>query len=118
TEVFIRNAKRLGVSLKNLDGIILSHGHYDHCGSLKTLLREKGRQLPPVYVRKEAFDRKYADKGGEKKEEIGIPWKRSECPNLRLLTEMKTEIADGVWLLGRIPCTEGLESFSPGMFVL
>ena len=24
TEVFIRNAKRLGVSLKNLDGIILS----------------------------------------------------------------------------------------------
>lgn len=118
TEVFIRNAKRLGVSLKNLDGIILSHGHYDHCGGLKTLLREKGRQLPPVYVRKEAFDGKYADKGGEKKEEIGIPWERSECPNLRLLTEAKTEIAKGVWLLGRIPYTEGLESFSPGMFVL
>lgn len=118
SDVFLRNAERMNVSLEHLDGIILSHGHYDHCGGLKTLLQEKGRQLPPVYVRKEAFEEKYADKRGGEKEEIGIPWERSECQNLHLLMEARTEIADGVWLLGRIPYTEGLESFSPGMFVL
>lgn len=117
TDVFFRNAKKLEVSLENLDGIILSHGHYDHCGGLEILFREKG-QLPPVYVRQEAFEKKYADKRGGQKEEIGIPWEKQACPGLTLVKDAKTEIADRVWLLGKIPYTEGLEGFSPGMFVL
>ena len=34
---FIKNAKMLSLSLKNIDYIILSHGHYDHTDGLKFL---------------------------------------------------------------------------------
>ena len=38
--VFLKNAKELGVNLENLDGIILSHGHYDHCGGLEEFVKQ------------------------------------------------------------------------------
>ncbi len=117
TDVFLKNAKQMGVSLENLDGIVLSHGHYDHCGGLETFFRECSRKVP-VYVREEAFEEKYADKGNAEKENIGIPWKRDMCPELVTVREKKTGLAPGVWLLGNIPYTEGLEDFSPGMFLL
>lgn len=117
TDVFMKNAGQMGVSLKNLDGIVLSHGHYDHCGGLETFLRESGQKVP-VYVREEAFEEKYADKGKIQKEEIGIPWKKHSCGDLVTITEKKTSLAPGVWLLGNIPYTEGLEDCSEGMFVL
>lgn len=117
TDVFLRNAKQMNVSLENLDGIILSHGHYDHCGGVESFLKEQN-QRPPVYVREEAFEEKYSDKRGGQKEEIGIPWEKQTCPELTLVKDAKTEIAEGVWLLGNIPYMEELEDYSPGMFVL
>ncbi len=40
TDVFLKNAKRLGIDLSHLDAVILSHGHYDHGGGLPSLYRE------------------------------------------------------------------------------
>ncbi|PAB58529.1 MBL fold metallo-hydrolase [Anaeromicrobium sediminis] len=37
---FINNAKDLNIKLNDIDHILLSHGHYDHCGGLKSLLDE------------------------------------------------------------------------------
>ena len=45
SDVFLKNAKTLGVHLEDLDGIILSHGHYDHCGGMEYL--DGSRRLPP-----------------------------------------------------------------------
>lgn len=33
TDVFMKNAALLGERLMGLNGIILSHGHFDHCGA-------------------------------------------------------------------------------------
>lgn len=38
----LRNAEKLGVSLKNLDAVVLSHSHYDHAGGFPYLIREGG----------------------------------------------------------------------------
>ncbi|WPC39441.1 MBL fold metallo-hydrolase [Clostridium sp. JS66] len=35
---FIENAEKLNVDLKNIDFLVLSHAHYDHCGGVKRLL--------------------------------------------------------------------------------
>lgn len=32
--VFLQNAAKMNLDLEGLDGIILSHGHYDHCGGI------------------------------------------------------------------------------------
>lgn len=40
TDVFMKNAALLGERLMGLNGIILSHGHFDHCGGLKFLAEE------------------------------------------------------------------------------
>ncbi|HEX2933740.1 MAG TPA: MBL fold metallo-hydrolase, partial [Bacteroidales bacterium] len=35
TDVFLQNAARLGISLDDLDALVLSHGHYDHGNGLQ-----------------------------------------------------------------------------------
>ncbi len=37
TGIFIENAKQLRVDLSSLEYVVLSHGHYDHTGGLKSL---------------------------------------------------------------------------------
>lgn len=37
---FIDNAKDLGIDLKGLDYVIISHGHYDHSGGFERLIKE------------------------------------------------------------------------------
>lgn len=37
--VFLANAEKMGISLRDLDYVVLSHGHLDHTGGLVTLVR-------------------------------------------------------------------------------
>ena len=40
TDVFLHNAEKIGETLSDLDAIILSHGHFDHCGGLEYLAKQ------------------------------------------------------------------------------
>ena len=51
---FMHNAKKMGVSLDGVDWVVLSHGHYDHCGGLKHL-----QKLPKVLCHPGVYDQKY-----------------------------------------------------------
>ena len=37
---FIDNARDLGIDLKGLNYVVISHGHYDHSGGLERLIKE------------------------------------------------------------------------------
>lgn len=39
SDVFLRNADRMDISLLNLDYVVLSHGHIDHTGGLGYLIQ-------------------------------------------------------------------------------
>ena len=56
--LFAENAERLGVSIRDVDVAVISHGHYDHGGGLQTFLslNEKAK----VYIHQKAFEPHYS----------------------------------------------------------
>ena len=51
---FAENAGKLGVDLSQVDFMVLSHGHYDHGGGLKTFLARNDHA--PIYVNPGVFE--------------------------------------------------------------
>lgn len=106
TKVFVQNAGVLKEELDQLDGIILSHGHYDHCGGLGNWLEERHKELScPIYVNDRAFEKKYTkNPKNNQMRYIGIDWKPELCgEQLKLIQEKKKQIAENVFLLSEIP---------------
>ena len=52
-ELFARNAEALALSIADVDVAVISHGHYDHGGGLRTFLTQNG--CAKVFIHKEAF---------------------------------------------------------------
>jgi len=49
------NARRMGINLKEVETIVLSHGHYDHFGGLLSSLDAIGRANLPLVVHEDMF---------------------------------------------------------------
>lgn len=122
SSVFMQNADCLGEELLNLTGIVLSHGHFDHCGGMKDLVRlyrDHEKCLPPVYVRENAFRPKTAVNGNRITfRDIGIPWSRRLIQDAVHVTGNKEMIGDGIWVLGDIPYTVDFEKKPDTFFIV
>jgi 7,8-dihydropterin-6-yl-methyl-4-(beta-D-ribofuranosyl)aminobenzene 5'-phosphate synthase len=60
-EGIVKNMKLLEIDLGRLEAFALSHGHYDHWGSLVYLLKGQGARIKkgiPLYVRRRDFREK------------------------------------------------------------
>ena len=56
---FIDNAEKLGINLSDLDYVIISHGHYDHSGGFKRLIKEINPDIK-LFLGKGFFNKKYS----------------------------------------------------------
>lgn len=55
---FKNNAQKLGVDLSEVDVLVISHGHYDHGGGLRTFLEVNSHAK--IYIHKQAFEAHYS----------------------------------------------------------
>lgn len=49
-DTFIENAKKLNIEIKDIDIVIISHGHKDHGGGLETFLKYNSKAK--IYINK------------------------------------------------------------------
>ena len=108
TDLFLKNAKKLGVDLSQVDIAILSHGHYDHGGGLEEFLKINKKAY--VYVSQYAFDTYY----NGKEKYIGL--NPSLKDNKRLIfTNGKVEVDEGITLYH---CNDSVKRYDLGSFGL
>ena len=120
TDVFLRNAERMKLDLEHLDGIIISHGHYDHCGGMRYWARKQAAladSLPqiPIYIDRKAFEKKYSEhpKTGELLfsgiHEEAEAWMKQSA-DIHGTEQGRATIARNVYLLSQIPFATDFES--------
>lgn len=109
TDVYVRNAAKLGIDLTNLTALVLSHGHDDHTGGMIHLPKQQAGKLP-LYAHPNVFDRKFYEG-----EEIGAPYTREQAEKLfeLHLSEEPVQLSEHLWFLGAIPRTNDYENKSP-----
>jgi len=57
-DTFIKNAKKLNIDIKDVDVVIISHGHKDHGGGLKAFIDYNDKAQ--IYISKYGFENYYA----------------------------------------------------------
>lgn len=82
----LQNAQILGIDLKKVDTVILSHGHYDHSGGILPFAGINDQAL--IYMQETAVGDYFSDRGKsapERYEYIGIDKDIAKLPQVRFL---------------------------------
>lgn len=82
SDAFLENAQRMGVDLSQVDILILSHGHYDHCGGVMAF--RKRNATAAIYLQRRALGDYWLYSAAEQRY-IGMDPAIRTLPNLHLL---------------------------------
>jgi len=111
-----RNADALGIDLRRIDKIVLSHGHPDHTGGLRQVLQRIDRPIeiiahPDIW----AIRHKHKPDG-----EIynGIPFQREALESLGAIFRLSAQpvsITDNIVTTGEIPAVTDFEDIASSL---
>ncbi len=110
------NADIMGIVLSQIDKIVLSHGHVDHTGGLRQVLRRMRKEVeiiahPDIWAAK--FNRR-------EDRYIGIPFHRQTLESLGARFNLTTEpvrISGNIMTSGEIPMVTEYEEIEPHLQV-
>ena len=81
TDLYAENAANLGINLKEVDGLVISHGHFDHTGGVPFFV--ECNETAPVYLHRDALFEAYGeDDGAIDTEPCSIRWSDEEMDNI------------------------------------
>jgi 7,8-dihydropterin-6-yl-methyl-4-(beta-D-ribofuranosyl)aminobenzene 5'-phosphate synthase len=120
-EIFARNVRALGVDLRRLDFVVISHRHGDHTSGMSYLLRVNphvkiyapkegfgvfGAALPSTFYRRDASladSMRYFNGSPPEVMTFGTPWPRA---NIQWIDSL-TEVAPGVTIISTVSQNPG-----------
>jgi 7,8-dihydropterin-6-yl-methyl-4-(beta-D-ribofuranosyl)aminobenzene 5'-phosphate synthase len=109
----VHNAAALGVDLRAVQSVALSHGHYDHTGGLPAVLGILQRPQVPVHLHPASWGLQYArNRRTGVCRYVGIPWHRAEAERLGASfreSDQPVELAPDVILSGTVPQVNDFE---------
>ena len=103
SDLYLRNAEKLGLNMAELDAIVLSHGHFDHGNGLQ-YIKEK-----PLVCHPDCFVKRYRKSG---KGYLGLALSERE---IRKRFDLKTsrepvQLSEHLFFLGEVPRDNDFES--------
>jgi len=113
------NADTVRFDLSQIDKIVLSHGHNDHTGGLRQILRKMKKEVE-IIAHPDIWSAKYRCRQGEADKYIGIPFQRQKLESLGVsfnLTTKPVKITDNIMTTGEIPMVTEFEEIDPNLFV-
>jgi 7,8-dihydropterin-6-yl-methyl-4-(beta-D-ribofuranosyl)aminobenzene 5'-phosphate synthase len=117
TDLAVFNARALGIDLRLIEGIGVSHGHLDHAGGLLAVLQAAGRKK--LYAHPDAWLPRYLV-AGDAKVFVGIAYRldaiESMCESV-VLSREPVEVMPGVSLTGEVPRVTDFEGPEPLLFI-
>jgi 7,8-dihydropterin-6-yl-methyl-4-(beta-D-ribofuranosyl)aminobenzene 5'-phosphate synthase len=101
----VENAESMGLNLREVEFVVLSHGHYDHFGGLLSALEAIGKTNLPLILHEDMFKpRGTASRDGTVKEYPKFPTQTQLASTQIICTKQPFLIADGqVCVTGEIP---------------
>jgi len=103
SDLFLRNAEKLGIDLAEVETVVLSHGHWDHGNGLVYLKNKTLISHPYVFIKRyRKEDNSY----------IGLNqnWKYYNRHFKLISTRIPYKITDSIYFLGEIPRLNDFES--------
>lgn len=121
SEATVRNADRMHLDLKKVEAVVLSHGHYDHTGGLRSVLERIGRSDVRIIAHPGVLERKY---GYNKKKKIywyaGIPYRQDLLEDAGAPFEFQREpvwLTEDIAVSGEEPMTTDFEFVADNLYL-
>ncbi len=116
---FIENAKQLRIDLTSLEHVVLSHGHYDHTGGLRSLA--KITTSFKLLMGQGFFDEKYGYKNNSHEylgNNFGENFLAEQKIAYQYVDQQSTELVPGVYIVTGFPRVHKDEVINPRFKVL
>lgn len=107
-DVLLHNLDALNIDASKIDKVVLSHGHYDHTGGLKTLFNRIGER--PVYAHPTMFAERFSETHAGTLKPVSAPLQFAH-ETFWQLNAKPVEVLPNIFTTGEVPKLEPLEDF-------
>lgn len=114
----VHNADALDIDLKKIDKIVLSHGHQDHSGGLRTLLQRMKKEVE-VIAHPDIWQLKYGRSQNEPDRFSGIPFRVEGLESLGArfrITKEPVRISPNITTTGEVPMVTEFEQIDARLY--
>jgi 7,8-dihydropterin-6-yl-methyl-4-(beta-D-ribofuranosyl)aminobenzene 5'-phosphate synthase len=114
----VHNARLIGVDFKQVDKIVISHGHHDHTGGLRDVLKTMRKEVE-VIAHPDIWASKYGRRGKDPVHFAGVHFRQELLENLGArfnLTREPVRLTPHFLTTGEIPMVSGYEEIDSSLF--